>query len=267
MGQKYKDDKIGTLSHNAGTITLTASRLTIGGQQYTTGSLQHVLGTMASSTLYMLYVVLSGGTPTLVKSTNFNSSGPAGFTSWKLVGAMYSNGITTPVFGSFVNIDGKPCSDFIDYTFTIVDAGLNNVISASPITAVAKFARDGNQIQIHWAYYQTGVVGSAGSGAYQLGTPAGLTAAPNLSPGAGNTNSHYGTAMGDIGGSLPSIFNCEPLQSSARFRVQNRVAEGSTSTAGFSSSGAYPMNTANLGITGWLKYPVTQWSNTPLKDL
>ncbi len=267
MAQRLGEDRIGALSHNAGVVTLAASRITIGGQQYPITSLQHTLSTMTSSTLYMLYVVISAGTPTLVKSTNFNSVGPAGFTSWKLVGALYSNGITTPVFGSFVNIDGKPASDFIDYTLTIVDAGLNNVISASPITAVAKFARDGNQIQITWAYYQTGVVGTAGSGAYQIGTPAGLTAASNLSPGAGNTNSHYGTAMGDIGGSLPSLFNCEPLQSSARFRVQNRVAEGSTATAGFSSSGAYPMNTANLGITGNLKYPITQWVNTPLKDL
>lgn len=106
MAQRFLGgDTIGSLSQNAGTITLAASRLTIGGQQYKTSALT-VTPSLAANRMYCLYVVLSAGIPTLVSSLNLNSVGPAGFTSWKLVGAFVSKYNST--FGDFLSIEGLP---------------------------------------------------------------------------------------------------------------------------------------------------------------
>lgn len=104
MGQKLISvDTVGTLSHNSGIVSLAPSVLTIGGQQYITGTLNVTLPTLNVSDLYMIYVVLISGVPTLVISTNYNSVGPVGYTSWKLVGAFVST--LALGFGQFIEID------------------------------------------------------------------------------------------------------------------------------------------------------------------
>lgn len=112
MGQKFFEDKIGTLSHSSGSIFLAPSRLTIGGQQRPVlSTLSRSISadvTMAANTLYMVYAVVDSGVVQLRISPNVNSAGPAGFTAWKLVGAFYSNGLVSVGFGSFVNIKGAP---------------------------------------------------------------------------------------------------------------------------------------------------------------
>lgn len=128
MAQRLVADKINTLTHSAGSITLNASAsnnawLTIGGQQYRlTSSISRAISadvTMTAAALYMIYVVRNAGVTELRISSNFNSIGPAGFLSWKLVGAFYSNGVSpTVAFGSFVNIEGVPESGTFDYTPT-----------------------------------------------------------------------------------------------------------------------------------------------------
>lgn len=113
-----KDDKIGSLSHAVGVISLGASDLTIGGQQYSTPTLNRTISTdvtLVANTLYMIYAVVNSGVVDLRISTNVNSAGPAGFSSWKLVGAFYSNGASSVAFGSFVGIEGTPESDWITF--------------------------------------------------------------------------------------------------------------------------------------------------------
>ncbi len=115
MAQILQLDKIGSLSQSSGTITLAASTLTIGGQQYPTGPLTTAVNTSVGNTRYMIYAIQSGGVVSLTQSTNVNSVGPAGSTSWKLVGAYYTNGLASVGFGSFVNIVGIPKTDRISY--------------------------------------------------------------------------------------------------------------------------------------------------------
>lgn len=126
MGQKLREDKIGAISHLAGVITLEASSLTIGGQQFKTSTLTRTITTdvtLTANTMYMVYAVQSGGVVSLKISTNVNSVGPAGFVSWKLVGAFNTNfsstfqticQIETPLIinvhtinGAFVTIDAS----------------------------------------------------------------------------------------------------------------------------------------------------------------
>ena len=117
MGQKLREDRIGTLSHSSGTITLGPSVLTIGGQQYvTTSSVSRTISsdvTMTNFSRYMIYAVVVSNIVQLRISSNLNSVGPAGFNRWKLVGAFYVDGATVPAFGEFTNIEGAPSSQKI----------------------------------------------------------------------------------------------------------------------------------------------------------
>jgi hypothetical protein len=123
MGQKLRDDKIGTLSGGS-SITMAASSsspayLTLGGQQYrVTSNVSIAVGSPSSNTLYFIYAYLSGGNVAL----DINSSVPSVYltanSGRKLVGAFYSTGTASPGFGSFVNITGVPESNFFDYTPT-----------------------------------------------------------------------------------------------------------------------------------------------------
>lgn len=122
MGQRQVADKIGTLTGGT-SITLGASTLTIGGQQYrNTSSISRLISTdvtLVANGLYMIYAVNNLGNIELRISSNVNSVGPSGFLSWKLVGAFYANGVTGSIaFGSFVNIEGAPTSDWITWTPT-----------------------------------------------------------------------------------------------------------------------------------------------------
>ena len=87
-----------SLSHSAGVISAV-----FGSTTYSV-----TLSGLGSNTIFYLYIVPGG---TLVFSTNVNSVGPAGQTSWILVGAFMSTGNSPVAFGSFINIDGVPISD------------------------------------------------------------------------------------------------------------------------------------------------------------
>lgn len=155
MGQKFRDDKIGTLSHSGGSIVMSASTsnpayVTIGGQQWkVTSSLSRTIATdvtMAANTLYMIYAVRNSGNTELRISTNVNSVGPAGFSSWKLVGAFQSNGMSPIAFGSFVTIEGTPTSGFIPFQPVWTATGSNPVIGNG--TLAGSYRLSGNLVEM-----------------------------------------------------------------------------------------------------------------------
>jgi hypothetical protein len=119
MAQRLYEDKIPVLTESSGTITLAAgARLTIGGQQYITSSALNVSAdTSTANARWQVYAVVSGGVVSLVISQNENSVGPAGYTSWKLVGCYVNNGESAPGFGTLVNIEGVPATQG-DITWT-----------------------------------------------------------------------------------------------------------------------------------------------------
>lgn len=105
MGQILTQDKIGALSLSGGTdilmaaSTSTPAYLTIGGQQYAiTSNLTRTISTdvtLAASSIYQIFAVVSGGVVALRISTNGVATGPVGFTSWKLLGSFYTNAAST----------------------------------------------------------------------------------------------------------------------------------------------------------------------------
>lgn len=266
-------ERIGTLSHAAGVISLASSRITIGGQQYDTSTLSRTISTdvtLAANTLYMIYAVLVAGVVQLRISTNLNSVGPAGFTTWKLVGAFYSNGGTyaaPSVFalGDFVNINNKPATGWITTALSIVDSLNANIMSASPSNAIMRWRRDGGQNYIEFTYYHTATVGSAGTGPYSAKHPVNIPAADSgaMAQGAGNTP-NIGIFALDVGGT--NSFRRGSPQSLQSDRVNLAVLD-SDFTQQVVSSTFRPASVANTAYTGRYDYPVSSWSNTPLKDL
>jgi len=131
MGLILREDNIKIPTESGGSLFLAESVVTLRDvnnipvQQFVTPSLNVVLGSLAASRKYNIYVVAPGGVPQLVFDLSENSSGPAGFDSWKLVGAFFSS--WDAVFGGFVRID-VPVD--IDISF---QNNSSNVLNASVI--------------------------------------------------------------------------------------------------------------------------------------
>lgn len=155
MGQRMIADKIGVLSQSGGIITLPVSTLTIGGQQYVTSILTRTIATdvtMVANNLYMVYAVISSGIPALRISANVNSTGPTGFTGWKLVGAFYANALSPVTFGSFINIRGAPVSlEEWSQDITTTTTGFGTITG----TIGMRLRRNGNQL-IGSTFFTTG---------------------------------------------------------------------------------------------------------------
>lgn len=118
MGRKWFEDVVPAMVKLSPTqVQLPApAHLTIGGQQrHLTAALQLTLTGLSAVTLYYVYAVVSGGVVVLVQSTRVNSLGPVGYASWKLVGALFSDGLASPAFGAFVNLTGKPETDIFPF--------------------------------------------------------------------------------------------------------------------------------------------------------
>jgi hypothetical protein len=132
IGQRIKQEKIGAISHSVGIVTLQPSILNIGGLQVETDVLSRTITsdvTLTANNLYMVYVVLSAGVPVIRISTNVNSIGPAGFSSWKLVGAFYTN--PSALFNAFVSK-----SSITPSTFRVLNSGSGTYNTPAYATAL-----------------------------------------------------------------------------------------------------------------------------------
>lgn len=188
MGQILQLDRIGSLSHSAGTISLASSVLTIGGQQYS-GALSRLIATdvtMTANTLYMIYAVINSGNMELRISANVNSVGPSGFTSWKLVGAFYTNGLSPIAFGSFVNIQGTPSTSTpIPFNLGVNFTGSNGTAS---ISNDCYYSRIGNTI---YTTFSVVITKGTATGSLRLNGLPILTGSPSFS-GKGQINVNNG---------------------------------------------------------------------------
>lgn len=254
MGQILLEDKIGALSHSSGVITLAASRLTVGGQQYTTSALNRTIATdvtMAANTLYMIYAVVSGGVVSLRISANVNSVGPAGFTSWVLVGAFYSTAANTPVWGSFVNIEGPP-----ETQTEVSEAGstqLNAFYAGMSSFTVTNYnwSRVGRHLFVTIRLDSVTPNGVS----FRIPLPRNITSIEN--------NYHIGhyscqnAAANSLGGSIIGVGSTD-------------VGAGNSITSGSSISLAIGNTIMGTGPTVFgctFRTHVAQWNSTPLKDL
>lgn len=242
------------LSQNGSFITITNLLAKIGGQVHYKSSLQVAIPSLTANVLYLVYAVLTApNTPALVISTNLNSVGPAGYTSWDLVGAFYANAATTAGFGSFVNITGAP-----ETQNEISENGVSQLsafwagFSAFTVTRYA-WSRIGRHLFVNWrldSVTGNGISGrvpiprggiiteDVGSGV--IGTYAGQNGSANASGG-----SMIGLGSTDVGFAGPNL----------------------TGAAISLQIGTAIVGTAPTTLTGQFQTRVPQWSNIPLKDL
>lgn len=264
MGQKLRDDKIGTLSHSSGVITLGASYLTIGGQQYITGTLNRTITadvTLVANNLYMIYAVLSSGVPDLRVSANLNSVGPAGFSSWKLVGAFYANGLSSVSLGSFVNIKGVPKTE--NPIVTVITWS----ISGFAVSPVGAWDRDGRTFGMSHGFTKDGSAG-VGGGSLAVNMPANLPSVAGannaLAPGTELVQINGGnvgnTAFSSLTGAVSDWTGVEMYAVGSTFQFLTQP----TGTGSLINSNVLANSIVQGNVRG---IPLTSWSNTALEDL
>lgn len=267
MGQKFRDDKIGTLSHSGGNIVMSASTsnpayITIGGQQWkVTSSLTRSIATdvtMSANSLYMVYAVRNGGNTELRISSNVNSVGPSGFTSWKLIGAFYSNGLVSVAFGSFVSIDGRPVSSAwaVDPQMGSTQSSGTLMTTGTGGDAQCRAQRDGDKVRL---YYYIG-----------RGTSGGTTGTgnPYLFPLPTNLASGGSLWIGDGAGYFAAINGYQTLTAISFGTGVGLMIEGNGSYVGQNVPTAnWWTALANTFLIIDVYIPIAGWSNTPIKDL
>jgi len=262
IGQKIKDEKTGTLTHGGGIISLSPSTVNVGGVQVDTDALSRTISsdvTLVANTLYMIYVVLSGGAPVIRISTNVNSIGPSGFASWKLVGAFYSNGITTPAFGSFVNITGAPVTNWNLYTISAV-VGVTGFGDEG-----CYWRQNGDSIELK------GVLagGTSNGSTFSMSIPTNRIIDTNkINTSAPDANS-WGKQYNLQTNSIPAASG-GPFTVFSDTAIANNLLYASVATAG--ARFAKAVGTSILTTGGRIRFevkglPISGFSNTQLKDL
>jgi len=247
MGQKIREDKITALNHSAGNITLASGAfLTIGGQQYKTSSqLLVALPTLASFQLYYVYATVSGGNPQLTISQNVNSVGPSGFSSWKLLGALYSDGTASPAFGSFVNIEGAPCSEAIDYIPVITNSGSHTL-------SYAKATRIGKLLRVD-ARFTSGAPASS---------PATLSLPSALNGISFSANHVLGNATPDN-----TTIDLTVIFAPGTSTQQVTFGLGNTGSTPATPTNANTTWSNGNGVRLYFEIPIAEWNTKALKDL
>lgn len=261
MGFKLLNDKLGALSHSAGVITIQASILTIGGQQYATAAMTRTISadvTMTANNLYMIYAVVSSGVVQLRISSSVNSVGPAGFTSWQLVGAFYSDGLAVIGFGSFVNITGVPESRNAWASLCPAHGNWTNITTTTSIYRRGGWA-DINQF--------LNFTGAAGTGQLLPQLPAQIVVdSGKLSNGSRFPLGHGSGPCGS-GGAGASVYSF-PVNSPSGSSYEPLAL---SNAPGAAVTGVQPTAPATWQAGNYinmrLHWPVLGWSNTQLVDL
>lgn len=185
---------------------------------------------------------------TLKVSLNENSIGPAGYESWKLVGAYYTNEYDSQ-FGAFVNIEGKPETEM--YSSHVTGSWTNTNYSGFR-------KRVGDMM-----------VGS--SLASIVGTPQTTFLHMVLPDGAVMDTTKMNTAGRDTVGSAfirgpsrgyPAI---TAFYTTTGFLIYHAETTGNASSFVTESS---PLSFASgMFVSSEFSVPIVGWTNTPLVDL
>lgn len=238
-----------SLTHNAGTITAV-----FGTKVYTT-----VLSGLAANTRYQLYLIPNG---TMVFSINENSVGPSGQTSWFLVGSFYATGNVTPVWGTFVNIEGSPNSRPWFGGLTQLSQSGGGFITKGGTIDIDEviYTRMGAQIKIEWSHSKTGAGGSAPGGNWEYDTNTYFPTDNSLIPGITQEDTVNGlaqvTTAGD-GRNLHTYYNNNNKWSFRYTTPSNTIASNTT----------HPYAAGSFRLGGNWIYPVQAFGVTPIKDL
>jgi hypothetical protein len=253
--QRYLIPK--TLSHSGGIITASFETNTTVG-----GSYQVTLTGLTANTRYFLYIRHSGITPSLFFATTTPSLYRVLFPDAVLVGAFYSDGMSPVAFGSFVNIEGTPVTDWISYQPVWSSTGTPPTLGNGTLTG--KFKLVGDSQEVHFEL-NGGTTTSAGTGGYTFTVP--LTIDPAKMAVANPTstilslvNSQYGNQRVQVcvygGTTFVYMFVMTDAGGTGNIDFGGQITATSPTTFG---------NGHKLGTM--FKVPVAGITNVSLKDL
>lgn len=248
MSSQLRKEKLGALSESSGTITLGPSILNIGGRQYSTASLNVAVGSHGLNALRYIYAVQSAGVVSLQISDAPNSVGP-GTDSWKLVGALYTDGVSGD-FGSFVNIEGVPTSRKIAYTPFTQGFGT--------ITDVGFFWQRRGDLMVFQCKFESGT--TTGDQA-QLGLPG------SFEFDADSVHSGFNNANVAGVGALSANGEIYTLLIDRTDRGVLKIGRAGASAAGLNYFLGNQLMSAAQNVSFNATGSISGWSNTPLKDL
>ena len=239
-----------SISHSSGTVSVVFGTTT-----YTL-----VLSGLSSNTRYQIYLVPGG---TLVQSTNENSVGPAGYTSWILVGAFYADAATS--VGGFLNLLESPKAYMGTETF-VPTTGTGTMTN---YTASMSKWRDEDRLIQRFSVKFTGSVGTW--------TDVSIPVAAGLSINAAKVNgADEGAPLGtlellDSGsefyyGRVQYKYNTSDSVRLLLYSVKSHT--GTVPLPGSPISNLFPMSFVSTdSINGVFEVPISGWSNTPVAYL
>lgn len=241
--QKYQVPT--SLTHSAGTITAV-----VGSNTFTAA-----VGSPTSATLYFLYLRMNSGTLTMFNVTTLPSVYRVSFPEAILVGAYYSDGASSPAFGSFVNIEGMPVSERMPYLATLTGFG-------TPSNVAFFFTRHGKELFVF--------------GTFTAGTVAAVTVSATL-PGSlsletgdlslANTTAQAGPTAGGVwtaNTANPQRTNVVTATGTNATLIYAGGPQATTPLVSATGSGAFA---SSVVTSVEARLPISAFSITPLKDL
>lgn len=233
-----------SLTQSAGVVTavIGAATLTVN------------VGSPAANTLYYLYLRMNGPTSTLFSVVTIPSVYRASFPEAILIGAYYSNGVASPAFGSFVNINGTPRTQKMQFTPALTGFG-----TATNIVFYAE--RSGGVLVCQGTF----TAGTTANVLFSAALPTNLVIDSTLLSITGNTTAAAGS---DVGYWLANTASPQ--------RTDAITAPGTSTTliylGGGNSTPMVPNATSTTMASNQVSacnytVPIVGWSNVPLKDL
>ena len=279
MSSLLRKDKIGALNESGGNILLGPSILTIGGRQYeTTSQIQVALPSfnILLETRYV-YAILNAGNVELVISSNVNSNGPTGASSWKLVGAFMvgQTGAGALEFGAFMDIDASPSTRL--FHAGQMEFGTTGATpptkSSIPTVDSVQLQRKGSSMRCIMSYRHTSQSGAiSGTNNYTAILPGGKLIHPNVTLAtliSSSFDSYADSPIGSFQGfsatTVQMTGSVVPVASNAVGAIHSSFASASTSAEIW--PGTRFLGQATVGYTLDFEVSISDWLDTPLKDL
>ena len=233
-------------------VTLGASRVNIGALQYvTTATLTLNTGTigvggvdatLAASSVYYVYAVISGSAPALIGS--LNASLPSGYTQARKVGA-FTTGITSQVLEAFYYGQGAVVEEWKSYTPTATGY-------TGSATLTGKYRRVGTSMEMRVAFTKDATAAS-GSTNFYLALPTGFTIDSTSLPYAFNDQrNNIGTALYLSAGGQ-RIAQAIPYSTTAIVFMNNPATSAYLGTGSLEAS-------CTLGIN--VMIPIAEWAGS-----
>lgn len=256
------------ISHNSGIITATFNGV----------SYNLTLPALTANTLYFLYLGTLSSVTGISQSTAVPSAYLASNPGSILIGAYYANGgpaaltgstaATAIAFGSFVNIEGTPKSEWIPYNMVLGAVTTPPTKATNRVNDDARWMRIGDQCWMSYEYHHNNNAGAAiGSGIYLYPIPANIGTL-DTSKFAVGQDLNARTAISWCATTTSATgLGWTKFHDNSNIRLTSTNNNATVNAPADWSSAFFSYASASYGLAFMLNFPTTLFTNTALKDL